>query len=243
MTEQVHTLIGAYVLDAVDDTERALVEQHLTECPECEQEVRELRVTTARLADLTAVEPPARMRAAVLATVHRTRQDPPPEGSPQDLLKPRRLPRWRRALVTAAVLLVVAISAVATTFAVMQQRIDDERARNDEISTVLAATDAEVSLKDAEGGGRVTVISSAEHDKAVVVLSGLEGIDADRAYQLWLVQGDTQTSAGVIADGHNSATVLVSGVNDADILGVTNEPAGGSDAPTLPMVADVALPN
>ncbi|MGH3762579.1 RskA family anti-sigma factor, partial [Actinophytocola sp.] len=45
----VHALTGAYVLDAVSDDERAVVERHLGDCGACRQEVAELRETATRL--------------------------------------------------------------------------------------------------------------------------------------------------------------------------------------------------
>ena len=65
----IHSLSGAYALDAVDDIERAAFERHLRECQSCSLEVLELRETVGRLADTVAVEPPASLRASVLSTV------------------------------------------------------------------------------------------------------------------------------------------------------------------------------
>ena len=61
----VHKLTGAYALDAVDDIERARFEQHLATCEDCRAEVAEMRETAALLAESTAVEPPASLRASV----------------------------------------------------------------------------------------------------------------------------------------------------------------------------------
>ena len=40
---ELHTLAGAYALDAVSDADRARFEQHLARCAECVQEIRGLR--------------------------------------------------------------------------------------------------------------------------------------------------------------------------------------------------------
>ena len=45
----IHSLSGAYALDAVDDLERAAFERHLRECEACALEVGELRETVSRL--------------------------------------------------------------------------------------------------------------------------------------------------------------------------------------------------
>src|SRR3954469_14451175 len=77
-TEQaeVHALIGAYALDALDDLERARFERHLAACVPCRDEVSGLRRTAVRLADAAAVPPPPRVREQVLARARITPQVP-----------------------------------------------------------------------------------------------------------------------------------------------------------------------
>ena len=47
MTVDIHTLAGAYALDALNDLERAAFARHMTECEACAQEVAEYLETTA----------------------------------------------------------------------------------------------------------------------------------------------------------------------------------------------------
>ncbi|MGH8792395.1 MAG: anti-sigma factor [Stackebrandtia sp.] len=241
MNARAHTLVAAYVLDAVDDAERKEVERHLSECDECAEEVFELRAATARLADVAVAEPPDGMREAVMLRVRRTRQDPPAEGSPQDVLQPKRIRPWRRVVAEAALAIVMALAGGTATYAVMQQRLPDENSRSEQIAAVLTADDARVAAQEAEGGGTVAVVFSPSLDQAVVTASELAHIGAQRSYQFWLVSDDVPESAGVMAAGERSATMLVSDVGDAGLVGVTVEPAGGSPGPTSPMTADVAL--
>lgn len=78
MTADIHTLAGAYALHALDDDERVLFEAHLAECPACDQEVRELEATAARLGGLLRELPPPDLKDRVLAQIDATRQLPPP---------------------------------------------------------------------------------------------------------------------------------------------------------------------
>ena len=77
MRAEAHTLIGAYVLDAVSDTERRAFEDHLAHCPTCAQETAELLETTALLAGEATVEPPAHLRDRVLTAIADIRRFPP----------------------------------------------------------------------------------------------------------------------------------------------------------------------
>jgi len=61
-----------------------------------------------------------------------------------------------------------------------------------------------------------------------------------RVYQLWTITGTAATSAGLLApDANGSATLRIdvrAGAPAPNAFGVTIEPAGGSPAPTLPIV-------
>src|SRR5690606_14997432 len=70
-----HDLAAAYVLDAVDDAERAAFEAHLEGCPDCRREVAELTETSLGLSDGLEVQPPPALREQLLAQVAATPQD------------------------------------------------------------------------------------------------------------------------------------------------------------------------
>src|SRR3984885_12796340 len=82
-----HTLAGAYAMDAVPPSERAAFERHLARCEPCRQEVRGLREATAALAAATAVQPSAAFQEATLRAAAQTRQLPPADAAPT--------PPWR----------------------------------------------------------------------------------------------------------------------------------------------------
>jgi anti-sigma-K factor RskA len=241
-----HTLAGAYVLDAVDDVERAAFRRHLAECEACAQEVAELQETAGRLTDLTYQIPPPTMREEVLAKVSRTPQVR--AGGPSRVDAPARPWRRRAALTLAAGIIIGAVGA--GTYVLQEQRVRDERERveaaeerAEQIDAVLSAPDASLVRGPATGSGTVTVIGSRQLDQAVVVLE-LPTPDADQAYELWLGRGGALTSAGVLPAREGSATALVDELGSADLVGVSLEPAGGSPTgqPTPDqIVATVAL--
>ncbi|MEV0943078.1 anti-sigma factor [Micromonospora wenchangensis] len=238
----IHGLAGAYVLDAVDDVERAAFGRHLRDCETCGVEVAELREAIARLADPTWSVPPPALRDAVLAEISRTPQERPGRGGRDGSAAGD---RWRRRVAAAAAAVVLAAAAGTVTWAIQEQRVRDARtdvtAARDEVArigAVLAAPDAVVRTGAVPAGGRVTVVASAGRDEGVALLSGLAVPVAGRVYQLWLIEGGTATSAGLLPAGRGAATVLLDGVRGKVTFGVTEEPAGGSSAPTTtPLVA------
>ena len=77
MTTDVHTLSGAYALDALSDEEAADFREHLAGCQACRDEVRELRNAAALMGAATWAAPPPALRRRVLTLADRTPQIPP----------------------------------------------------------------------------------------------------------------------------------------------------------------------
>jgi len=77
MSADIHSLVGAYAVDAVDEAERAAFELHLAECAECRAEVASLRAVTDDLSLLAEAAPPASLKQSVLAGIATIRPEPP----------------------------------------------------------------------------------------------------------------------------------------------------------------------
>jgi anti-sigma-K factor RskA len=236
-----HALVGAYAIDAVDDVERVAFDRHLAECEACTTEVGEYRATAARLTDGVWSVPPPRLRERVLARAAATQQLPPKghrRGAPTPVA------RWRRVAAAAGVVGVLGIGAAATTYAVQEHRLGDERVaaaaaqqRAERIQAVLAAPDAALRASELTGGGRVTIVVSNAADAGVVVLADAPPPGPDRAYQLWVLEEGTPVSVGLLDPGQARSTELIEGVRGREAFAVSLEPAGGSPAPsTTPLV-------
>jgi hypothetical protein len=241
MSIEIHALAGAYALDAVDDVERVQFSRHLADCDACGLEVAELRTTAARLADSTWSVAPPRLKENVLREASHTRQARPGRGGgrgtgPAD--EPARPGRWRRWAASGMAAAVLAAGAAATTFALEERRVGEERAHGQQllnqlttIQSVMAAPDARARQIRVRGGGQLTVVHSTGQDSAVVMCADLARPDRTRAYQVWLMHDDTATSAGVLPAGANAGTMLVVGVGGADAIAISLQQAGGDEEP------------
>ena len=246
MIEDSHTLAGAYALDALTEVERAGFARHVAGCAACATEVAELTETAARLGAATAQTPPPGLRAAVLEQISRTRQVS--DAQPTRAARSDVAQRWRRRSLTAAAAAVVAVAGLGTVWAVEENRLGQARdqvaaqqAQQERVNAVLTAGDVRVHTTTTSSGGRLTVAVSPSQNEGVVVMSDMPAPPPGKAYQLWLIQGSSPTSAGVMAAGARGGTALLDRPGGADQLGVTIEPAGGSAIPTQPTVAGVPL--
>lgn len=220
----IHKLSGAYVVDAVDDLERAAFERHLAECEDCRDEVTSLRETTAMLAESVAVTPPPSLRASVIAGVAQIRPLPP-------VIAPPRRVAWFPLLVAASIVAVLGLAA-----AVWQPWAPSESPSLTAAEQVLRAPDAQSVSIDLGEAGKATVTRSKSLHKAVIRTEDMAPAPSGQVYQLWLQQHGDMVSAGLMTGG-NQEIVLEGDAATASAAGVTVEPAGGSEKPNLPPVA------
>ncbi|WP_020662110.1 anti-sigma factor [Amycolatopsis benzoatilytica] len=229
-TADVHTLTGAYALDAVTDLERAAFARHLAECPVCAGEVDEFHATAAKIGLATTVAATSRLRSRVLTEVAATRQLPPPAA----VEPPHRRP-WRKRAT-------IALAAVAAAVAVLFGGIGIGAFRSSpEPTTQIAgpAPDMTSIRATATAGGAVVVSFSRQHGEAVVTAQALPMPAAGHTYQVWFIGRRGAQSAGLLPTGSGAVTAALPA--DVDRIGITTEPAAGSPQPTTPAVVRVPL--
>ncbi len=247
MSPDVHTLTGAYVLDALDELERRQFERHLVECPDCAREVEELRATAAVLGTAVAEPPPDHLRRHVLEQVARTRQEPPGMTSRATA---RRTVRWGLRLTAAAAVLAV-LAAIGLGAAALHTQhqltaVQDELVQlqnsNAPIARVLSAPDTRAANATAAGGGNAIMLVSHQLNEAVLVVSNMPSPPADHVYQVWLMGPNPPHSAGLLSAGTVVPPLAFSGLPGAQQIGVTVEPAGGSKQPTTNPIMQFDIP-
>lgn len=245
MSEDLHSLSGAYALGSLSDEERDRFEAHLADCVDCRTEVDGFLATSARIGAAAAATPPAELKARVLAAVSETRQLPPPaqETATDDEPSAGGVSKiWRQGMLLAVAAAIVALVAIGITVVVKQGEVTDVRAQADRVSEVIAAPDARLIRGDVAGGGNAAVVVSGERDSAVIVLTGLPVAAPDRTYQLWFIGADGARSAGTI-DLHDPERVtrVLNDLGATDAIGLTIEPHGGSRQPTTDPVLALEL--
>ena len=240
-TEQhdMHTLTGAYAVDALDDLERQAFEDHLRDCASCTEEVASLRATAARLGATERVEPSEAFRASVMADVRRTRQLPPLVDT---VAVAARRSRWIAVAAVAAALLVVGgtLGGVAWREHRSAQQAQVEASG---VTAVLAAPDARTMRAAAAKGGSGTVVWSAQRDAAVFVASDLPPLAQGRAYQLWVINDAGPRPEPVLTMTTTGASrpVVAHRLTGGVSMAVTVEPTGGSAKPSSDPVLVVPL--
>ena len=219
--------VGAYLLGALSDAERASFEGHLVDCPECRHELERLRPAADLLPrSVEQVEPPASLKRSLMEVVEREAKER--DGAPSVARTPLgvRLRGWlggslRPALAGAAVVLAIAIG-----FGVAQLGGEETR-------TVAAQT----TVPDASGSLKV------HDDDAMLEVRGMPSLEQGRVYQAWVQRDgmiEPEPTFEVGADGRGVVAVPED-LSDADAVMVTREPSGGSRAPSEKPILTVTL--
>jgi len=231
-----HTLAGAYVLDAVSADERARFAAHLSGCAACRAEISELREAAASLGTAQAVRPRPELRGDTIRAAYLTGQLAPVIAGKQRLTRRRRTvgrPRAIRAMAAAAAVIAVAAGvAVGTHYA-------DQRGQQPSLSVgtvdgVLSAPDAVMRSAPVRTGGMAIVVASRHEHMGVFIAHGLPSLPRARSYELWLMGPGGERSAGLLRIHGNgmAGPALISGMSAGDMVGLTVEPASGSLRPT-----------
>src|SRR5512142_2883349 len=155
LRHDLHSLSGAYALDALEDgAEHDRFARHLGRCPSCAGEVRGFREVATALAFAATAEPPPELRNVVLAAAARTRQLSP-EVTPQ--ARPRPARPWMPWVPWLSGAVALASIAVAVFFGLAQSRTQAElnqaRAESQALSAVLSAPRVQVLSQVSTKGG------------------------------------------------------------------------------------------
>ncbi|GAB2750007.1 anti-sigma factor [Nocardioides pakistanensis] len=225
MSTELHTLSGAYALNALSAEEAEQFRRHLDECTACRQEVRELQAAAASMGSSEAIAPPEHLKARVLDAVDRTPQLPPRDKGGVVVDVPPH--RWgRRFLVAAAAAVIVVGAAIG-----LSQLQDDEQQSllAQEVVQVFEAEDAHTATMETANGGKISVATSPTRGEMAVDTDELPALDEEHVYQLWAIQGGAISSVGILEPEKGAAMEMP----EPDVeVAITVEPAGGSAQPT-----------
>lgn len=250
-----HTLTGAFAVDALSEMERAQFERHLRECVPCAQEVLELQVTATRLGAALAEEPPPDLKRRVLAQAMATRQQTPrARFEPGERVKDRRrVPRWAIGAATAAAVVGLAGTAVfggiawnsQSELTAAREEVARSEARYAPVAEVLAATDLKMGHAETTVGGGGTVLTSRSKDRLVFMAAQLPKNDPGRVYQAWLMPPEgAPKPAGLISGGQDGAVLVADGLSGVDRFALSVEQDGGSPtgSPSKDIVMIMSMP-
>ena len=241
-------LAAGYVLGALEPDDEHAFQQHLSGCPVCEANVRELEAVVGELAYAAPpVDPPdtlwAGIRREIRPEAARRTSIPAAAPGPPAGAGVRRL-RLLPALAAAAAILLVVVLSLWNLNLRDQNAVYRDRVAALERATQLAndPTANLVALNDTPGappGAQAAVIASTREDRGVLLVENLPPLQRGRVYELWGVpEGDFDRAekAVVFVPLRRTGTQTLQfevPIQPGTVFAITDEPApDGSQKPT-----------
>ena len=212
--------LAAYMLGALEPEEAAQLERHLDGCERCREEMRWLEPAVHSLPESVGrQEPPKQLRQSLMAEV---RADARPEERPTRV----RSRRWflKPAAGFAAVALLVA--------GVVGYEVGKDDSGGEAASTVVRQVNG------------MTVKMVQEGESGTLQLSGVPQIPSDKVLEAWVErEGEVEAvPALLVPDRHGQAETRIADMTGVETVMVTEEPQGGSDAPTGEPLMSMSVP-
>ena len=252
-------LAAGYVLHALDPAEETAVREHLATCELPHPEFEELGAVAPALLELDEselVEPPAAIwdRIAAAAAADRAALPehaaaPPAATIPfpstaERAERTERRPRASRLDWAIRIAAVVAIVALGAWGLGLQRQLNDARAFDQAVASVVAAAGqpgAKTVILAPAPGQQGSGIAAVNADGSVVMaMHDLPATTGGDIYTAWAIVDSQPTSLGDFEVGANGTSGFTSHPTTAPAgatIAVTREPNAGNTAPKGPVVS------
>jgi anti-sigma-K factor RskA len=258
--DQVADLLSFYALGALSDDESAQVEAYLARHPEAQRTLAEMRLAVDAL-PLAAepMQPSPRPRQRLLERIAAENR-PAAADEPSSPLPVQRtfwqklwliFPRYALTGLSLVVILWLGLSQASLNSEITRLRAEIARLAvqvqeqqgglaqaNLRLEELAAASLQAIPLQGTASQplAHGQLIADPASGSALLVVSNLARLPESQTYQVWLIDQDTPSSAGLFELGESGQAVLLlsaqQNIGDYDALGISVEPDGGSPLPT-----------
>jgi anti-sigma-K factor RskA len=253
MDPRIEELLPFYALDALTDEERELVESYLVEHPEAREQINDLHSAASALPyGISPVEPPRKVKESLMARVN---ADPKARLYSSEPRQPTRpflggvrgeniLRTFTLGIATLAIVWVIIlntqISQLRNEISGLQATVAKQSNSLEQIIANLPKSPPVITVSvqgtDVQPRAHGQLIADPNEQSAVLIISGLPKLEANKTYQVWLGNGGTMVSAGLLSiDANGQGVVVVTSeesIGSFNQLGISVEPEGGSPQPT-----------
>jgi anti-sigma factor RsiW len=240
--DAIQDLLGAYALDSLDPEEAALVDDHLANCPRCQQEVDRHREMVALLAAAGGTAPDQVWDRIAGAIGRQAPPDVPSAPRVVSTVKPPARSSWVRPVQAAALAAAVAVAVLVGVGTVRITNLDHQvhqlRTANGGLAAALVDPSARhLTLTTTAAGQPIGQLIILPSGSSYLVGSELPALVSARTYQLWSTVDGRAVSVSLLGAHPVTVAFRVDPAAPPQAYLITIEPAGGVVAPTTSPVA------
>jgi anti-sigma-K factor RskA len=216
--------LAAYMLGALDADEVADFERHLEGCSRCQEELRWFEPALQTLPEsVERQEAPPSLRANLMAEVREDVREAESRSAPAR--------SWRNWLLKPAV--GFAVVALLVAGVVGYEVGKDDSGTGGGASTVVRQVDG------------LTVKMVQEGSAGTLQIEGLEPLPSEKVLEAWVErEGEVEAVPALfVPDRHGHAEATIADMNGVEVVMVTEEPPGGSEAPTSEPIMSMKVPS
>jgi anti-sigma-K factor RskA len=219
--EEANDLLALDAVGGLEPSDRAEMERHLTTCAACRQlSAQYIDVASMLPAALAQVQPPARLRRNLMAQVY------------AEATSKIARPWWQRLLdAIPANRVITAVGAVAVVAALVFG-IWGMPGRRQVSPTISYSVSGGTSQESVTG----TLDVDTTANQSVLSVQGLAPLPSTQVYEVWLIPAHGAPKGVAFLAPNPSGDTWTAVVNGSlagyDSIAATNEPTGGSPAPT-----------
>ncbi|MFN2167659.1 MAG: anti-sigma factor domain-containing protein [Anaerolineae bacterium] len=270
----IHELIPAYSIGATDLEETRLIEAHLASCQEAAAELADYaELAETMLYSAPPLEAPASLADSLRAALEPATKSTagPLPALPAAAPVVRHQSWWQRfrhsltgsgalswqPLAALAMLAIVLLAAVSLYWGT---QVRDLRREHQTLAATLQGQSRLLAMVSEDQAVRVSIPAGPAGEQSdayasmvcnfdtpigFLLAEHLPELSQDQAYQVWLLQQGTATSAGYLdLDGQGNGELLINAplpMGQYDSLAITAEPHGGSPEPSGPSVIEGSI--
>jgi len=216
--------LAAYMLGALDTDEVNEFERHLEGCERCREEMRWFEPALQTLPEsVERQEAPPSLRANLMAEVREDVRE----------AKSRSVPTrsWRNWILKPAA--GFAVVALLVAGVVGYEVGKDDSSTGGGASTVVRQVDG------------LTVKMVQEDSAGTLQIEGLKPLPSDKVLEAWVErEGEVEAVPALfVPDRHGHAEATIADMTGVEVVMVTEEPPGGSEAPTGEPIMSMKVPS
>lgn len=256
MNEKMEELLTFYALDAVTDSERKQVEAYVASDPEARLRLDEMLRTVSALPYASEpLAPPPALKRTLMDRVHADAEKrfapPAPIRTSAwsrfiESILPRAGQLFPQAVIVLSLFIALAVGAWGLSLRnelkslqAQTAQLQEELAQQQEVLALISSPNSQtfvITGTDHQPESHGQLIADSETGSAVLVVAGLQQLEAGKIYEFWLIKGSTPVAAGLFeVNDEGKAILQVSHAvtpGSYDAIGVSVEPVGGSVQPT-----------